>query len=130
MDAIRDTAEAAGMTMDDLVYVQIFCSDVVATTRPSTRSIAPTSRRSFRTRFSAQARCCSERDSRSRASRSLARNSVYQGLSRKGRRRRAPASRHQRGADVDEEEPEGGEAREIDLARRMVMARSCVALAP
>jgi len=28
MDAIRDTVEAAGMTMDDLVYVQIFCSDV------------------------------------------------------------------------------------------------------
>jgi len=28
MDAIRSSVEAAGMTMDDLVYVQIFCSDV------------------------------------------------------------------------------------------------------
>ena len=28
LDAIRATLEAAGMTMDDLVYVQIFCSDV------------------------------------------------------------------------------------------------------
>ncbi len=28
LDAIKATLEAAGMTMDDLVYVQIFCSDV------------------------------------------------------------------------------------------------------
>ena len=28
LDAIKGTLEAAGMTMDDLVYVQIFCSDV------------------------------------------------------------------------------------------------------
>ena len=28
MDSMRRTVEAAGMTMDDLVYVQIFCSDV------------------------------------------------------------------------------------------------------
>ncbi|MEQ8313053.1 MAG: RidA family protein [Gammaproteobacteria bacterium] len=28
LSAIRDTLEEAGMTMDDLVYVQIFCSDV------------------------------------------------------------------------------------------------------
>lgn len=28
LDAIKGTLEEAGMTMDDLVYVQIFCSDV------------------------------------------------------------------------------------------------------
>ncbi len=28
MNAIKRNVEAAGMTMDDLVYVQIFCSDV------------------------------------------------------------------------------------------------------
>lgn len=28
LDAIKSTLEGAGMTMDDLVYVQIFCSDV------------------------------------------------------------------------------------------------------
>ena len=28
LDSIKSTLEAAGMTMDDLVYVQIFCSDV------------------------------------------------------------------------------------------------------
>jgi enamine deaminase RidA (YjgF/YER057c/UK114 family) len=28
LDAIKDTLEQAGMTMDDLVSVQIFCSDV------------------------------------------------------------------------------------------------------
>jgi len=28
MDAVKATLTAAGMTMDDLVYVQIFCSDV------------------------------------------------------------------------------------------------------
>ena len=28
LNAIRGTLEQAGMTMDDLVYVQIFCSDV------------------------------------------------------------------------------------------------------
>ena len=28
MDAVKDTVEAAGMTMDDVVVVQIFCSDV------------------------------------------------------------------------------------------------------
>lgn len=28
LNAIQSTLEAAGMTMDDLVYVQIFCSDV------------------------------------------------------------------------------------------------------
>ena len=28
LDSIKSTVEEAGMTMDDLVYVQIFCSDV------------------------------------------------------------------------------------------------------
>lgn len=28
LDTVKSTLEAAGMTMDDLVYVQIFCSDV------------------------------------------------------------------------------------------------------
>jgi enamine deaminase RidA (YjgF/YER057c/UK114 family) len=28
LDSIKATLEQAGMTMDDLVYVQIFCSDV------------------------------------------------------------------------------------------------------
>lgn len=28
LDSIKSTLEEAGMTMDDLVYVQIFCSDV------------------------------------------------------------------------------------------------------
>ena len=28
LDSVRATLESAGMTMDDLVYVQIFCSDV------------------------------------------------------------------------------------------------------
>ncbi len=28
LNAIQSTLEQAGMTMDDLVYVQIFCSDV------------------------------------------------------------------------------------------------------
>jgi len=28
LDSVKGTLEAAGMTMDDLVYVQIFCSDV------------------------------------------------------------------------------------------------------
>jgi reactive intermediate/imine deaminase len=28
LDAIQKTLEKAGMTMDDLVYVQVFCSDV------------------------------------------------------------------------------------------------------
>jgi 2-iminobutanoate/2-iminopropanoate deaminase len=28
LDNVRSTLEAAGMTMDDLVYVQVFCSDV------------------------------------------------------------------------------------------------------
>ncbi len=28
MDSVKATLEEAGMTMDDLVYVQIFCSDV------------------------------------------------------------------------------------------------------
>ena len=29
LDSVKATLEEAGMTMDDLVYVQIFCSDVV-----------------------------------------------------------------------------------------------------
>jgi 2-iminobutanoate/2-iminopropanoate deaminase len=29
LDSVKATLAAAGMTMDDLVYVQIFCSDVV-----------------------------------------------------------------------------------------------------
>lgn len=28
MNAIKRTVEAAGMTMDDIVYIQVFCSDV------------------------------------------------------------------------------------------------------
>ena len=69
LDAIKGTLEEAGMTMDDLVYVQIFCSDV---------SHYGSFNEVYRTYFtqeplpgplSVPARCCSMPDLRFRRSR-------------------------------------------------------------
>ena len=68
LDDVKATLTAAGMTMDDLVSVQVFCSDV-RTTTPLTGSTAPTSPKSFRPgHSSAPAPCSSEPGSRSRRS--------------------------------------------------------------
>ncbi len=68
LDDLQKTLQSAGMSMNDLVSVQVFCS-ALSITPSSTRSIAVTSTGSFRHgHSSALARCCSEPDSRCRAS--------------------------------------------------------------
>ena len=72
LDGVQAVLAEAGMTMDDLVNVQVFCSDVslygvfnrcTASTSPARPRPAPSS---------ARARCCSARASRWRASPSAA----------------------------------------------------------
>jgi 2-iminobutanoate/2-iminopropanoate deaminase len=60
LDGIQTTLQQAGMTMDDLVYVQVFCSDV-SLSRNSIPFIAPTSKAKanfLRGRSSDREICC------------------------------------------------------------------------
>ena len=71
LDSEKDVLAQAGMTMDDLVYVQVFCTDLTLFDKFSTRFIKRILRRIFRrARSSAQARCCAAGISNCKRSRS------------------------------------------------------------
>jgi enamine deaminase RidA (YjgF/YER057c/UK114 family) len=89
MDAVKATLTAAGMTMDDLVYVQIFCSDVAHYTAFNAVY------RTYFTQLPARAFLGSGSCSSTRASRCKASRSRAEATSRRARRRR-PSGRLRR----------------------------------